>query len=126
MQLPSREARYLGPATDPLTYSFPGRHRVWETAEGKVNQYATLAASNPLGMPSTRDHQSVYSESDPMSEDEDEPYALPPEEEEEREDLTQIPDIDVVRRHSQAGDGDIMGPARQTRLEARVAAVNFA
>ena len=53
MQLPSREARYLGPATDPLTYSFPEGHKVWETAEGKVNQYATLVASNPLVMPST-------------------------------------------------------------------------
>ena len=28
MQLPSREERYLGPATDPLSYSFPGGHRV--------------------------------------------------------------------------------------------------
>ena len=81
MQLPSREARYLGPATDPLTYSFPEGHRVWETAEGKVNQYATVVASNPLGMPSTREHKSVYSELDPMSDDEDDPYALPPEEE---------------------------------------------
>ena len=35
MQLPWREARYLGPTTDPLTYSFPGGHRVWETAEGQ-------------------------------------------------------------------------------------------
>ena len=77
MQPPSREARYLGPATNPLTYSFPGGHRVWETAEVKVNQYATPVASNPHGMPSTREHQLVYSESDPMSEDEDDPYALP-------------------------------------------------
>ena len=37
MKLPSREVCYLGPATDPLTYSFPGGHRVWETAEGKVS-----------------------------------------------------------------------------------------
>ena len=86
MQLPSREARYLGPAADPLTNSFPGGHKVWETAEGKVNQYSTLVATNPLGMPSTREHTSVYSELDPPSEDEDDPYALPPEEE-EREDL---------------------------------------
>ena len=71
-------------------------------------------------MPSTREHKSVCSESDPMSEDEDDPYALPPEEE-EREDLTQFSDIDIVRRHSQAGDGDIVGPSRQTRLQARAA-----
>ena len=38
----------------------------------------------------------------------------------------QVPDINVVRRHSQAGDGNIVGPVRQTRLQARVAAVNFA
>ena len=67
----------------------------------------------------------MYSESDPMSEDEDDPYALPPEEE-EREDLTQVPDIDVVRQHSEAGDNDIVGPAGQTRIQARVAAVDFA
>ena len=72
----------------------------------KVNQSATVVASNPLRMPSTREHKSVYSESDPMSDDEDDPYALPPEEEEEREDLTQVPDINVVCWHSQAGDGD--------------------
>ena len=75
-----------------------------------MNQYATLVATNPLGMPSTREHTSVYSELDPPSEDEDDPYALPPEEE-EREDLAQISDIDVVRQHSQAGDDDIVGPA---------------
>ena len=67
----------------------------------------------------------MYSELDLPSEDEDDPYTLPPEEE-EREDLTQDSDIDVIRRHSQAGDGDIVGPSRQTRLQARVAAVNFA
>ena len=61
-----------------------------------------------------------------MSEDEDDPYGLPPEEEEKREDLTQVPDIDVVRRHSPTGDNDIVGPAGQTRLQARVAAVDFA
>ena len=120
MQLPSREACYLESTTDLLTYSFPGGHRVWETAWGKVNQYATVVASKPLGMPSTREHKSVYSESDPMGEDEDDPYALPLEEE-EREDLTQVPDIDVVRRHLQAGDSDIVGPAGQTRLQVRVA-----
>ena len=41
MQLPSREARYLGPSTGPLTYSFPGGHRVWETAESKAILPAT-------------------------------------------------------------------------------------
>ena len=78
-----------------------------------MNQYATLVATNPLGMPSTREHTAVYSELDPVSDDEDDPYALPPEEE-ESEDLTQVSDIDVVRRHSQAGDGDIVGLSRQT------------
>ena len=43
-----------------------------------------------------------------LSDIEDGPYALAPEEE-EREDLTQVRDIDVVRRLSQAGDGDIIG-----------------
>ena len=56
-------------------------------------------ATYPLGMPSTHEHTSVYSELDPPSEDEDDPNALPPEEE-EREDLTQISDIDVVFRHT--------------------------
>ena len=75
MQLPSREGRYLGPATDPLSYSFSGGHRVWEVAEGKVNQYSTLVASNPLDMPTTLEHTSVYSRQDPPSDDEDDPYA---------------------------------------------------
>ena len=57
MQLPSREARYLGPAMNPLTYPFPRGQKVSETAEGKVNQYATLVAANPLGMLSTREHR---------------------------------------------------------------------
>ena len=65
MQLPSGEARYLGRATDPLTYSFPGGHRVWETAEGKVGQYAGLVVTNPFGMVSTREHRAVYSELNP-------------------------------------------------------------
>ena len=108
VQLPSREARYLGPATDPLTYSFPGAHR-----EGKVNQYATLVATNPLDMPTTREHNSVPSGLDPLSDDEDDPYALPPDEE-EKEDLTEFSDIDFVRRHSQASDNHIVGPHRQT------------
>ena len=49
----------------------------------------SAAHTTPLGMPSTREHQSVYSESNPMSEDEDDPYALPPEKE-EREDITYV------------------------------------
>ena len=120
MQLPSREAQYLGLATDPLTNSFPGGHRVRETDEGKENEYATLVAANLLGMLSTRKHKSVDSECDPLSEDEDHPYALLVEEEESG-DL----DIDVVRRHSQASDGENVGPPRQTRLQARVVVVNF-
>ena len=78
-----------------------------------------------LHLPSTREHRAVYSELDPLSDDEDDPYALPTEEE-ETEDMTQVSDIDVVWRHSQAGDGDIVGSSSQTRLQARVAAVNFA
>ena len=124
-QLPTREARYLGPAMDPLSYSFPGGHRVWEIAEGKVNQYSTLVASNPLDMPTTREHASVYSRQDPPSDDEDDPYALPPEEEVGREDLTVVSDIDYVRHHSQASDTQVVGPHRQTRAAARATAVNF-
>ena len=104
-----------------MTNSFPGGHRVRETDEGKDHQYATLVAANLFGMLSTRKHKSVDSECDPLSEDEDHPYALLVEEE-ESEDL----DIDVVRRHSQANDRDNVGPSRQTRLQARVVVVNFA
>ena len=42
-------------------------------------------ATYPLGMLSTCEHTSVYSELDPPSEDEENPYRMPPEEE-ERED----------------------------------------
>ena len=75
-------------------------------------------------MPSTREHRAVYSVLDALHDDEDDPYALPPEEE-ERKDLMQVSDIDSVWRHSQAGDGDIVGPSKQTRLQARVAAGNL-
>ena len=76
-----------------------------------MNQYATLVATNPLGMPSTREHNAVYSGSVPHSDDDDDPYALPPEEK-EKEDLTHVSYIDFVRRHSQAGNGDIISPSR--------------
>ena len=110
-------------ATDPQSYSFPGGHRVWEVAEGKVNQYSTLVATNPLDMSTTQEHHLVYSRQDPPSGDEDDPYALPPEEE-EKEDLTFVLDIDFLRRHSQAGDNDVVGPNRQTPAAARLIAVN--
>ena len=44
-----------------------------------MNQYATLVATNPFDMPTTREHDSVYSD------DEDAPYALPREEEEDED-----------------------------------------
>ena len=49
----------------------------------------------------------------------------PPEVEGGREDLTVVSDIDFIRRHSQAGDADVVGPNRQTRAAARAIAVNF-
>ena len=36
-----------------------------------------------------------------------------------------VSDIDFIRRHSQAGDADVVGPNRQTRAAARAIAVNF-
>ena len=77
-------------------------------------------------MPTTREHTSVYSRQDPPSHDEDDPYALPPEVEEGRDDLPVVLAIDFVRRHSQIGDADVVGPNRQTRAAARAIAVNFA
>ena len=59
-----------------------------------MNQYSTLVATNPLDMPTTREHPSVYSRQDPPSDDEDDPYALPPEEEGGRADPTIVPDVD--------------------------------
>ena len=75
-----------------------------------MNQYSTLVASNPLDMPTTREHLSVCSRQDPPSDDEDDPYALPPEEEGGRADPTVVPDVDYVRHHSQANSLSIVGP----------------
>ena len=60
------------------------------------------------------------------SDDEDDPYALPQEEEGGRADPTVVPDIDYVRHHSQASASDIVGPHHQTRAVARAIAVNHA
>ena len=92
-----------------------------------MNQYSTLVAINPLDMPTTREHTLAYSRQNPPSDDEDDPYASPPEEKEgEREDLTTISDLDFLCRHSQAGDTDVVGLHRQTCAAARTIAVNFA
>ena len=87
-----------------------------------MNQYCTLVATNPLGMPRTREHNAVYSRLDPLSDDEDGPCASPFEEE-KRENLTQVSDIEIVPRHSQAGDGDIVSPSKLTPPHTQVIAV---
>ena len=54
-------------------------------------------------------------------------FVLPPEEGESEDLLVQVSNIDVVRRHSEAGNGDIVGPSGgQTRLQTQMGAVDFA
>ena len=65
----------------------------------------------------------MYSRQDPPSDDEDDPYALPSEEEGGRVDPTVVSEEDYVRHHSQASSLDIVGPQRQTRASARAIAV---